>query len=212
MPRSVRASIRAFQGGKAKASIPKRPKTPLDREREKYKRKVLKDLFRRPRLKEPKAPKQPRRRVPNFVPFPEPNCQWSGQDVGDTAYPGALYSATNNPGHLAARFAEGQEASEGDAQYQWTHILSTKAVTITFFPLQTALRPIDNFPAGYVDETQANTRLPIVGIHPKAARGVRPAPSADDDTQYWVVFVEKVNRKKSNEFLRVYLRRRGTVE
>lgn len=95
-------------------------------------------------------------------------------------------------GHLIAKFAQGQEASEGDTAYQWTHILIChKAATIAdpwpSAPTSTGKGVII---AKLSDDVSGDQTL-ATGGHPR----------------YSIIAVERFNRNRVDEYLRAFIRR-----
>lgn len=80
---------------------------------------------------------------------------------------------------LLARFADGQEASEGDTDFEWTHLLTCAAT------------------------------VDIRDVYPASTNRHRVYVPDQDGTGFDVVFVELVNRGTATACKRVYLDRRA---
>lgn len=134
--------------------------------------------------------------------LPYPNCTFFYHSA-NVAYPNAILTLPIE-GYLEGCFSQGQEASEGSEARVWTHVLLARL---------TALEGMDhliedNWTTNYTNET--TTAWPIVGVVPSIVKAREAVPSAANDTQFWVVFVER-NDKPIDHF-RIYLRRRTTPD
>lgn len=134
----------------------------------------------RPRQPRQPKPKKPKKEVipAHIIEIPPPNFLMNFYDSnGDLTMNGVAV-------YLSGRFADGQEASEGDTDFQWTHVALMGRVHVDW-----DIR--DNYPGA------PNTEA--AKFSPGIAEGEEP--------RFQIVFAERINRKTAWEGFRVYLDR-----
>ena len=137
-----------------------------------------------------KQKRRPRRRKP--LEYYPPNCKfrfYTNMNLLTT-----IANAIVEQGHLIPAFKEGQEAGEGDTQYQFTHILICKdkpLIIRSAFPDP----PSASGPGVVIAKPKEQNNLFGVGS---------PYPT------YWLVYEHTVNKGRPDVHRRAYLQRRTT--